>query len=311
MNALCSIEGCSNPSRKRGWCEKHYSRWKVHGDPLTTTRRTSQAAVCSIDGCDSRPLALDLCDKHYRANRRPASPAGASPRLKRQTCLVPECDRLSDGRGMCGMHYQRWRRFGDPNFYPPQMNRSCTVEDCPNSANARGLCSKHYLRWQLYGDPLFTKHKSTKAIADDIRCSVENCERKAHRRGICAMHLGRLRRHGDMNVKSVAVVRFCATCGTPFDPGSSRARKYCSKLCKPSGRIAGSVNKRAWVLRLGREDGWFCGICGGTVDPGLFWPHPRAGSVDHILPVSRNGTDERFNLRLTHVHCNTSRRDRP
>lgn len=28
----CSIDGCSNPEHSRGWCNKHYQRWYVHGD---------------------------------------------------------------------------------------------------------------------------------------------------------------------------------------------------------------------------------------------------------------------------------------
>jgi hypothetical protein len=38
-----------------------------------------------------------------------------------------------------------------------------------------------------------------------------------------------------------------------------------------------------------------------------FWPHRYAGSVDHVIPTSRGGTDERSNLRLAHVTCNCSR----
>ena len=30
----CSIPGCSNPARSRGWCNVHVSRWRRHGDPL-------------------------------------------------------------------------------------------------------------------------------------------------------------------------------------------------------------------------------------------------------------------------------------
>lgn len=35
MNAtkLCSIADCDKPSRKRGWCDKHYKRWQRHGNP--------------------------------------------------------------------------------------------------------------------------------------------------------------------------------------------------------------------------------------------------------------------------------------
>lgn len=30
----CSITGCTALARKRGWCNKHYQRWRLHGDPL-------------------------------------------------------------------------------------------------------------------------------------------------------------------------------------------------------------------------------------------------------------------------------------
>jgi hypothetical protein len=36
---FCSIEGCERRSRARGWCEKHYARWRAHGDPLATVPR--------------------------------------------------------------------------------------------------------------------------------------------------------------------------------------------------------------------------------------------------------------------------------
>lgn len=29
----CSIEGCGRPHRARGWCHRHYYRWKRQGDP--------------------------------------------------------------------------------------------------------------------------------------------------------------------------------------------------------------------------------------------------------------------------------------
>lgn len=31
---ICSIDNCNNKVLARGWCSKHYQRWKNHGDPL-------------------------------------------------------------------------------------------------------------------------------------------------------------------------------------------------------------------------------------------------------------------------------------
>lgn len=31
---LCSIKDCGKPHYGRGWCQKHWARWRRHGDPL-------------------------------------------------------------------------------------------------------------------------------------------------------------------------------------------------------------------------------------------------------------------------------------
>lgn len=50
----CSIDGCSAPAYCRGWCVKHYSRWRNHGDPtrgpLTVTERFSRRVIIT-PGC--------------------------------------------------------------------------------------------------------------------------------------------------------------------------------------------------------------------------------------------------------------------
>lgn len=34
----CSVAGCENHVKTRGWCTKHYSRWQRTGDPLGLLR---------------------------------------------------------------------------------------------------------------------------------------------------------------------------------------------------------------------------------------------------------------------------------
>ena len=35
----CSIDGCEKPRKARGWCGKHWERWRRHGDPLGAAYR--------------------------------------------------------------------------------------------------------------------------------------------------------------------------------------------------------------------------------------------------------------------------------
>jgi hypothetical protein len=30
----CSVDGCERHVRARGWCARHYDRWRVNGDPV-------------------------------------------------------------------------------------------------------------------------------------------------------------------------------------------------------------------------------------------------------------------------------------
>lgn len=41
----CSIASCSEPARKRGWCDAHYARWRRWGDPEGGTTRRSGSLI--------------------------------------------------------------------------------------------------------------------------------------------------------------------------------------------------------------------------------------------------------------------------
>ena len=34
----CSVKGCENLAHARGWCGKHYQRWKKYGDPAHSVK---------------------------------------------------------------------------------------------------------------------------------------------------------------------------------------------------------------------------------------------------------------------------------
>jgi hypothetical protein len=58
MSATCAIDGCDGIHFGRGWCMKHYTRWRRHGDPLvdkgllsTTPEERFWARVDQTDSC--------------------------------------------------------------------------------------------------------------------------------------------------------------------------------------------------------------------------------------------------------------------
>ena len=54
-----------------------------------------------------------------------------------------------------------------------------------------------------------------------------------------------------------------------------------------------------------------CGLCGKPVDKSIKYPDPMSPTVDHIIPVSRNGDPISLdNLQLAHRYCNRQKGDR-
>jgi predicted nucleic acid-binding Zn ribbon protein len=112
--------------------------------------------------------------------------------------------------------------------------------------------------------------------------------------------------------------RECLHCGSSL-PQSMRADAvFCSEKCNYAAHAlqrklrarTGDENKPGYLrAAICKRDKWRCGICGQRVNPTLEHPHPRAASLDHIVPVSEGGGNEPANLRLVHLVCNLRRRN--
>lgn len=115
MDAYCSIDGCDKPVLARGWCPKHYKRWRYYADPNTVYPKGRPPLVkeCSVEGCGEQGPYT---------------------------------------RGWCRKHYDKWKRWGDP-LRSQSDKFPCSVEGCERDAHCRGWCVLHYSRWQEHGDP--------------------------------------------------------------------------------------------------------------------------------------------------------------
>lgn len=64
----CTVAGCDDPHHAKDLCNKHYYKFRLYGNPLSSARRV-QTAQCIAKGCINKPKALDLCKRHYEQKR--------------------------------------------------------------------------------------------------------------------------------------------------------------------------------------------------------------------------------------------------
>lgn len=102
----CSVPGCTDDAMVRGWCNKHYIRWRKYGDPLQSgpVKPRFPSGPCSVEGCDRGTVARGMCTMHYQRWRK----------TEREVpeCKVDGCSERSQHMGMCQKHYYRMRRRG-------------------------------------------------------------------------------------------------------------------------------------------------------------------------------------------------------
>lgn len=82
-----------------------------------------------------------------------------------------------------------------------------------------------------------------------------------------------------------------------------RGRADCNRQRKAIRRGA-RVGEPYTLTEIGDRDGWRCHLCHKTVNPMLSGLDPDGPTIDHLVPISRGGTDERRNVRLAHRRCN-------
>ena len=58
----CSIEDCNGVFVAKGYCNKHYNRFKVHGSPHINLIKINP---CKVDGCETRRARQGYCSQHY------------------------------------------------------------------------------------------------------------------------------------------------------------------------------------------------------------------------------------------------------
>lgn len=260
----CSIEGCDGEVIARGWCSKHYSRWRSHGDPEKTVgqgyrppRPVQPVQLCSIKGCGRPQDSRGWCSTHYTRWLRHGDPLIVKRERNRNgvlPCSEDGCEEISQTGGMCGKHYGRWLH---------SQRGPCSVEGCDTPWMADGLCGKHYNRKRSYGT-------TDDAPPSPLRgsCSVEGCNGPVKARGWCGMHLHRWYVYGIVDLPMRVRERTCRYCKRKLPVDQFTIASSACVDCLPLHRAETKKNMlprtrevRAREAELREIQGDRCAIC--------------------------------------------------
>lgn len=254
-----------------------------------------------------------------------------------RTCIALDCDRAIavKSKRLCFMHYQRFMKTGTTDA-PIKTVKVCLVAGCAQEeligSIGKGMCGKHYQRWRKYG--------ATDLPDGDVqwwhdgranrpsRCTEQGCSKAHKANGLCSMHDSR-------QARGSRTPEMCPWCWDLFTPlrGSQR---FCSDQCAAESRaeygrqyqrtlratdpdrVAYQRDHRRALLLKARSvpfkrsavferDGWICQLCGDPVDPELKFPARMSVSLDHIIPLARDGEHTYENAQTAHLACNQAK----
>lgn len=285
-NSTCSIAECEKTVDRKGWCSKHYSSWKRHGDPLATSYATCQK-----------------CGDKFRRT----GTTGVPPR----NC--PECrPRPRTECPTCGGPLPRSTRSDGtlapaPKYCSDECKPRCSVDGCDLPLRKRGYCANHYAMWHAHGEIRDWKFKWATELVCEY-CGGPSGLRRGFRK-YCSPNCAEFARlYPEGRPESAE----CAGCGNPIDLTArgrgGKLKRVGSRLCR---RCKSSFDKHNMTVEmLAERDGSDCNICGEAVDLSAVHPDPFRPSIDHYIPRSNGGTNDPENLKLTHLWCNQVKSDR-
>ena len=256
-------------------------------------------------------------------------------------CSVGDCDGTATHRAMCRKHYSAWL-YRQP---PTSDADRCSTDGCVRRRQARGMCIPHWSTWQRRQPGYDRKRRERRERKVDIQCercgktasvTVQHAKVQRYCSLLCAGNRGKgtavtlyvapPRRHpgvtviasngaawksGQCQVCSARFLskQFDATCSHECNRARTRdmSREYehRRRARKRNAFVANVYRNRVYEL-----DGYKCHLCGKRCDPTKAVPHPRAPTIDHVIPLASGGTHEPANCRTACFLCNAVKGDR-
>lgn len=231
-----------------------------------------------------------------------------------KTCSVEGCARKILARGFCAPHYSTWHR--------QQRKYTIVCGHCGRTVQAQRPRAKYCSK--TCGALAHTEHASAGQRAQVAQRAAQRAARR-----LPVLYDGppfqRQPKRPPKPIKGRKGRYFAGTCKVcDYHFVSPMPSATCSMDCQTTyfnqmRRIAKdrrrSRERDAYVENVYRKqvfkrDGYRCHLCCKKVDPTKQVPHPKAPTLDHIIPLACGGKHEPSNCRTACFRCNSTKGDR-
>ena len=172
---------------------------------------------------------------------------------------------------------------------PRRDGKKCGLADCGYPLWSRGYCSRHY-------QERIAKPSGKSCTYYAITCAGCGNEAKVRRKGsrFCSVRCYNVSVGNQVDVERSQAYR------------DKRRRERISRRARENGAYRAEVDPRD----VFKADGYRCHLCGRKCDQGKEVPHPKAPTVDHVVPLSAGGDHGPANCRTACFRCNNSKGNR-
>jgi hypothetical protein len=223
--------------------------------------------------------------------------------MAERTCAHPGCGKPIRARGLCSTHYNQQHQPGRH----AKVTVPCAVCEQPCE---KGTASRYQSRFCS----LFCRDVERARRSGNDRCEVP-ATHTSRSTPVPAAHPCRVReRYGAAHRVFFPDCSVCGRCfATPYTIKTCSAA--CTEIKRLDNKRAGKQRRRAvkcgaFVAPVSRRkiyerDGWRCRLCGKPVQRDAKVPHPKAPTIDHVIPLAVGGTHEPANCQTAHFLCNS------
>lgn len=192
---LCEVEGCRRKHAARGWCSKHWKRWRATGNPNKTLKSEPNRGlfikVCIVDNCTKIPHGNKLCDAHYKAYQRSNCPEYEIWQYMKQRCLNKNDPNYPNYGGRGIKICQKWINSFQ-SFYE-DMGKRTTPKHQLDRVDVNGNYEPDNCRWATVTEQANNKRNNVFITAQGKNLTAAQWSREV---GITAEAIRRRLRYG-------------------------------------------------------------------------------------------------------------------